>query len=35
MWFLKIQSKKIRKHFIVTYVKNKFDGEMYVIYINN
>lgn len=35
MWFLKIQSKKIRKHFSVTYVKNKWDGEEYVIYSNN
>lgn len=35
MWFLKIQSKKKRKHFSVTYVKNKWDGEIYVIYQNN
>jgi hypothetical protein len=35
MWFLKIQSKKIRKYFSVTYVRSKWDNEEYVIYQNN
>lgn len=34
MWFLKIQSKKIRKHFTVTYVKcNRWEDDTdFVIY---